>query len=405
MVKNSARKKAARAYADATGQPYTTAARHTALRHDGWVSARAVHTDLTRALRQAGWPVEAEDFPENVEYRSYPGPARLTVGRADQVSSFGGSDDPDPDDATLLDLSRPPLVEMAAPMAPTGFEVWAEISGDRPTSELVDRLDRMLADGRAAALARAVNDTECAVCGDAHPRAHLLAAAGDDRLRVCPACAFDGDIFVTGEHAAAYLAYQIDRLPDSDLATPAGWSGPAALLACAAGDGFGERLHQQWRDAGVPDIPSRSWSDPDLIWIWLPPADRRPAPLAGFGPGARLGAVVAALDEALPDLRQQVRDEQTENWREGGGLYADEDDEPLPDRFVAQVWPAAAAYAVSLATQATERPRHRPPLEHVLGSFDALPEHFGLAGSRLNVADVEATIGVGIEVITRALGQ
>jgi len=153
------------------------------------------------------------------------------------------------------------------------------------------------------------------------------------------------------------------------------------------------------------DIPSQSWSDPGLIWIWLPPADRRPAPLAGFGPGARLGAVVAALDEALPDLREQVRAEQAQSWREGGGLYDDEDDEPVPDRFVAQVWPAAVAYAVSFAIQAAERPRHRPPLEHVLGSFDALPDHFGLVGSTLNVDDVEATIGVGIEVISRALGQ
>ncbi len=76
------------------------------------------------------------------------------------------------------------------------------------------------------------------------------------------------------------------------------------------------------------DIPSQSWSDPGLIWIWLPPADRRPAPLAGFGPGARLGAVVAALDEALPDLREQVRAEQAQSWREGGGLY---DDEPVAD--------------------------------------------------------------------------
>ena len=39
-----------------------------------------------QALQAAGWPVEYETFPENVEYRGYAGPARLTVGRADQVS-------------------------------------------------------------------------------------------------------------------------------------------------------------------------------------------------------------------------------------------------------------------------------------------------------------------------------
>src|SRR5256885_14391823 len=137
MVKDSARKKAARAYAHQTGQSYTASARQTAHpRADGGVSAYQVHIELVKALRQAGWPVEYEDFPEHVEYRSYPGPARVTVGRADQVTSFGGDDDPDPDDPALLDLSRPPRVEMAAPLVATGYEVWAEISGDRPIAEM-----------------------------------------------------------------------------------------------------------------------------------------------------------------------------------------------------------------------------------------------------------------------------
>src|SRR5436309_1476214 len=116
MVKDNARKKAARVYAYQTGQSYTAAARHTAHRSAGGVSAYQVHIELVQALRQAGWPVEYEDFPEHVQYRSYPGPARVTVGRADQVTSFGGDDDPDPDDPGLLDLSRPPRVEMAAPL-------------------------------------------------------------------------------------------------------------------------------------------------------------------------------------------------------------------------------------------------------------------------------------------------
>jgi hypothetical protein len=103
-------------------------------------------------------------------------------------------------------------------------------------------------------VARTVNDAECAVCGDAYPSAHLLAAAGDDGLRVCPACAFDGDIFLNGDHATAYLAYQIDRLPDSDLATPAGWAGPAALLAAShpAASASG------CTSSGAPPAPSTS---------------------------------------------------------------------------------------------------------------------------------------------------
>jgi hypothetical protein len=71
----------------------------------------------------------------------------VTVGRADQVTSFVGTDDPDPDDATLLDLSRPPRVEIAAPLVATGYEVWAEIGGDRPVSDVIDRLNSMLAEG------------------------------------------------------------------------------------------------------------------------------------------------------------------------------------------------------------------------------------------------------------------
>lgn len=51
----------------------------------------------------------------------------------------------------------------------------------------------------------------------------------------------------------------------------------------------------------------------------IPPLDR-------FGPGASLGALVAAPDERLPDLRQRARDcdRDAEAWREAGAA----DDEP-----------------------------------------------------------------------------
>jgi hypothetical protein len=397
MVKNDARKKATRAHAEATGLPYTAAARLTTRRRDGGLSAAAVHADLMQALQASGWPVEYETFPENVEYRGYAGPARLTVGRADQVSSFGG-DDPDPDDGTRLDLSQPPQVQMAAPLTPTGFEAHTEITGDRPTREVIAELARMLTDGRARAVAKAVNRARCAVCGDAYPRAHLMAAAGKEELPLCPVCAFDGDVFVTGAHASAYLTYQVDQLAAVDLAMPAGWAGPAALLACAAPAGFGDRLHELWRDAGTFLIPADHWSQPELIWVWLPPDDR-PAPLDRFGPGARLGALVAALDEQLPDLRQRARDIDAENWREAGL----DDDEPVPDRFLDEVWPAAVAYAISLHTQAVERHGHRPPLQHLSGSFDSLRDHLTLIDSPLDFDDIESTLGVAVGVIVEAL--
>jgi len=397
MVKDHARKKAARAHAAAAGLPYTAARRRTARHRDGGLSAAGVHADLMRALRAAGWPVEHETFPENVQYRGYAGLARLTVGRADQLSVFTG-DDPDPDDGDRLDLSQPPRVQMAAPLTPNEFEAHTEITGDHPTNEVIDELDRMLTDGRARAVAQAGNRARCSVCGDAYPRAHLLAATGKDELALCPACAFDGDVFLTAYHASAYLAYQLEQLAATDLAVLAGWAGPAALLACAAPAGFGDRLHELWRGAGTFLAPSEQWSRPELIWVWLPPGDR-PAPLDRFGPGASLGALVAALDEHVPDLRQRARDTDAENWREAGL----DDDEPVPDRFLNQVWPAAVAYAISLHTQAVERPAHRPPLQHLLGSFDSLRDHLALIDSPPDFDDIETTLGVGIEIITGAL--
>lgn len=59
-------------------------------------------------------------------------------------------------------------------------------------------------------------------------------------------------------------------------------------------------------------------------------------PLDNFGPGARLGVLVAAHDEELPGLRQFVRDRDAHYWREGsfdGG-------EAVPP-ILEHVWPAA----------------------------------------------------------------
>jgi hypothetical protein len=396
MVKDTARKKAARAYAQATGVPYTAAARVT-MRHRSRLSAIGVHTDLMTALTAAGWPVEYETFPENVEYRGYAGPAWLTVGRGYQVSTFGG-DDPDPDDGDRLDLSQPPRVDMGAPLTPSGFEAHSEITGDRPASDVAAALAGMLTEGRARALAGLTGRTPCAVCADLYPAAHLLSAAGTDKLPLYPACAFDGDVFATAGHASAYLAYQLDTLAAGHLAIPAGWAGPAALLACAAAPGFGDRLHQAWREAGTLFIPAGHWSRPEQIWVWLPPG-ARPAPLEGFGPGARLGALVAALDGHLPGLRQRARDRDAGYWRDGGL----DDSEPVPGRFLDQVWPAAVAYAISLHTQAVERPAHRPPLQHLPGSFDALRDHLDLIGSPLGFDGIESTLTAGIEVLTETL--
>jgi hypothetical protein len=396
MVRNDARKHTARAYAAATGISHAAAVRQTRHSPDGF-STLGVHTSLMEALQRAGWPVEFETVPENVEYRGYAGPVRFTVGRADQVNSFGGND-PDPDDGSSLDLSRPPHIEMAAPLIPTGIEAHSEIAGDQPTADVITEVGRMLTDGRARAVRQAANQADCAVCGDSYPRSHLMAAAGKDELPLCPVCAFDGDVFVTGDMASAYLTYQIDDLATTDLAMPAGWAGPAALLAYAAPAGFGDSLESQWRQAGTLLLPAEHWRRPEQLWVWLPPGDR-PAPLDQFGPGARLGALVEALDKHAPQVRQRARDLDADSWREAG--Y--DEDEPLPDRFVEQVWPAAVAYAIAFHTQAAERPGHRPPLQHLFGSFDAFRDHLPLIGSDLDADDIESTLVVGVQAVIETL--
>lgn len=395
VVEDRARTQAARAQVPAPGLSHPEAARHHDPHRDEAPTSIGVHTALMHGLQAAGWPVEYETIPENVQYRGYAGPARLTVGRAGQVTVFG-TDDPDPDDADRLDVSQPPLVAMAAPLSPEGFEVHCETPGSRPIHQIIGELTRMLTEGRAHAVAQARNDARCTVCGDSYPAAHLLAAAGDERLPLCPVCAFDGDVFVTGNQATAYLAYQIDQLEATDLAMPAGWAGPTALLGYAAADGFADRLQTAWREAGTFFVPSPQWAQPELIWVWLPPGDR-PVPLDRFGAGARLGALVSALDMQIPELRQRARDVHAENQRDAGI------DDASHGQLLEQMWPVAVAYAVSLQTQAVERVQHRAPLEHLLGSFDALRDHLTLVESALDFDDVESALSVGITVISEAL--
>ncbi|HEY2081117.1 MAG TPA: hypothetical protein VGH53_32730 [Streptosporangiaceae bacterium] len=143
MVKYSGRKKAARA----NGVSYTAAARRTNHRR-GLLRALAVHTGVMLALEAAGWPAEYETFPEDVQHSGYAGPARLTVGRADQVRNSTG-DDPDPETATC----------------------WTYL-------------------GRSVDMASAT----CWWSRPAQPRCR------------CPACAFDGEVFDIDDYAAASLA-------------------------------------------------------------------------------------------------------------------------------------------------------------------------------------------------------
>lgn len=391
MTKDRARKMAVRAAA--AGGGHARAARL----HAG--STAQLHLDLARAFRAAGWPVEVEkNLLERGRRIMFPGPAHLEISRG-----FSSDPDFDPDDPDQADQDEPPTISCTAPPAPdfdrptyVDFEVTAAgISAD----ELVRRTAEQVAAGRARALAELVNDAECAICGDAYPRRHLLDATAARDLSLCPACVFDGDLMTRA--LPEQLAYQFDSLAFGDLGVAAGWSAVAALLACAAGPNLASRLERAWRRR-VFEIPLRHWNDPGELWIWLPPA-RRPDALAHFGPGASLRAVADAVDRAHPGIRDTFRRRLADELE-----YDPDEPRERTDYLVPQLWDAVIAYAVTFMTMAVERPGQRAAW-HVDQSFDeaVLSDHFERLGSVLDPTgdlSVVFTLGTGVSVVAEELG-
>jgi hypothetical protein len=402
MTRNKQAKTAARDLAARTGKPYAAARRQTASRSNGAgngpvILAADLRKELINAFRGAGWPVEADPSYEFGKYQLYAGPMAITVGRADQLDSFSGPEDPD--DEAFVDVTVPPTIGLTAPLDVVQDEPSAQLEGTLAAADVVRRASELLAGGRADAIRRKRADTDCPICGDRYPAEHLLSPA-DHGLAVCPACVFDGDLFYGGRFPN--LAFDLDRLLDGDLAAPAGWSAVVALLACGARPGLSERLTAIWDENEVLHAPAPHWSDPGSIWIWLPHGTR-PTCLERFGPGARLGVIVDAIDAAYPDLRGRVRAELLESAREAGVFEDDDEGSGIPDGFLAAVWPAVIAYTLAFTTQANERPMHRPPLQHVVNSFDCLRDHWDQIGSDLDLLDVESTMPDGIGIMSDAL--
>jgi hypothetical protein len=328
------------------------------------------------------------------EYRCYPGPVTMRIRRDDHTESSTQVEDPDDQ---RLDLRHPPSVEVSAPLLDLGPRaVDLTLDGALPAQEILSTVQGALAAGRAGAVAALVDDDSCRICGDPYPAAQLVDPTGAGDLPVCPACVFDGDL--VDVPAPGLLSYHLDEILDTDLAAPAGWAAVVALLTCATRPGLHQRLQKLGRRAGSFYQPNQHWADPDRLWLWLPAVGDRPAALAGLGVGASLGSVAAAIDRAHPDLRERVRAELRYSWQE-----ARDDEGDPPDRFVNEIWPAIIAYAVTFTTQTADRPTYRPPW-HVVESFDALPDHLHQLGSDLDPDDVHATLTVGLEVLTDALG-
>lgn len=216
---------------------------------------------------------------------------------------------------------------------------------------------------------------------------------------MCPSCVFDGDLLWAAEPSR--LAFGIDRLNDRDAAGPAGWAAVGALLTCARPAGVWTPLRDMLRSAGILFEPAREWMNPAWWWIWLPPAEHRPAALRGFGAGAGLGAIVREIDRAHPDLRQRVhaRDHEID-------LEIDEgDDIPgtgLDAGTLERCWPAIIAYVTAFTTQDHDRPAHRGPW-HLLDSLDTLADHFDALGSDLDFDQVDHVLHVAIAVVAEQL--
>lgn len=256
-----------------------------------------------------------------------------------------------------------------------------------------------LATARANAIAAAIADSACAICGEHYPAAHLLRPTTADEVRVCPACVFDDNLWM--EAFPQRLAYEIDRLIQSDPAIPASWTAVAAVLAYAADPATRTRLGQAEPQARSREpAPTTHWADPGTMWIWLPPTNQ-PTALTNLGPGASLHTVAAAVEAAHPDLRDQFHP-----WLEA------ELGTPPPQEsgcLVEELWPAAIAYAVTFATDRVERRGHQQPLVDVFDCIQerSLADHFAHLRSTLigdRTMDALITLEFGAQLVATALG-
>lgn len=386
MTRDHRRKKAVRALAATTGKSYADAATFLTTPPAGSPAMAArLHDQLVTELERAGWPVQVEHNPQDATLRSYAGPATVEVSRAEEPAR-GRTGDDHPDDPDVFDLAAPLQVTVCAPMfaelAPelldrvTGLD-GHEIPGDRSVGQIVAEIDQVV----GAARRRDVSDTptraECGICDDLYPKAGLFEPTPSP-VQVCSCCAFDGDLLGPDP---AYLAYQLDQATTQDLAMPAGWAGVQVLLCCLGGPNLPEFLDTAWRAAGTVYEPLEYWSDPSMVWIWLPSPSHRPAALAELGCGASLAHITAALDRAYPDLRAAFRthldQEITEYLRSDYGDDVDHDIDAarsrdrmrVPDAILDRFWPAAIAYTAAMLTQQDDRSSRRSPW-HVLESFE-----------------------------------
>lgn len=392
MTKNRKKKLAVRAEAGA-GSHARAARLHQA--EPGAILTADIQDRMVAAFAAAGWPVENDGFPEGGTWTGWLGPIWSMLSRP---TDSDWHSDAHPDDPDHYDLTAVPELCFITPKIPinNGEAMVLKLPGTTPPRDLVRQVGESLARARATRFSTLASDAGCSLCGDRYPSAHLLPATDSDELLLCPFCVFDGDI-LGGDPLR--LAYEIDALCDEDVAAPAGWWAVAAVLACAGGTAFA----QDPGDSRSLRILLSHWTDPDQIWVWLPPGALPPM-LAHLAPGTSLGTLVRAVEQAHPDLRDRFHAQLATVLEPP----EEEDGADPRDYLVEQLWPAAVCYAVSAATQERERPAGMSPW-HLLGDcFEEgnLADHFDALGSTLDADSLGPmfTLSIGAPLIAKTLG-
>ena len=354
--------------------------------------AADLRDQLSTAFHDGGWPV-VHGFAARGDYVLHTGPVVMEIGRTDPLEIWP-EEDVDPDDADLFDLTVLPTITVGAPIIAADHKVELRLDRSTDLTDIVRRIGSLLTRLRTAALHRSALDSECPVCCVRYPSGHLLGATLQDRRETCPACVFDGDS--VPDRMLAGLACDLDLLLTSDLSTPAGWSAVIALLACVSRSGLRERLAAQWQERRLPWRPQPYWSQPGEIWVWLPGHDR-PAGLEHFGPGARLSAIVEALDAAYPGLRGRVRTEVTDGHTDA--------ERHIQGGVVEMIWPALLAYWMAFTAQAADRLQQRSSSEFVVPPFTILQDYWAEVGSELDAADVGRTLDIGLAILHQTFAR
>lgn len=318
MTKNKARKAAARQIQADTGKPYSVARREATPDNNGVILCSRLAQDIHQELIKFGWgrpddPFNVPNMDEMGAWEWLSGPAQISVTRPMRESIYLPDSD-DPDDPEVYDLTQPPKTTVMFPIIEShnstddftdhGFTAHA-ITGHNTPKQIAAHIRSAVTEGRKRGVATLTTDDSCTVCGDARAARHLVNIR---HHRLCPFCLYDQDVMSTVHPAAFVLFYDYYVLQDS--AFPTEWTPHAVLLSLLVERS--ELSPQDLIDDLSQDIlqaPLEHWRNSNDLWVWLPTDDPRlPTTITDLHGGARLGALIDALDQHDPGLRERFTD-------------------------------------------------------------------------------------------------